>query len=324
MPPKGYVTLTVKEELAPFVRQYYQELLSGIRKPMISFNDEEKEVTLRIPYERYSELMLSLSRFYEARIDWIDPYEVLMYYIDACELLSRCRTLQIMAQKGMIRHFTDIFEKIILDADKLFKEQLDFRKWLTPFNIYSIPLAILLEVATTMDEGKNYRISAAYIASRLGLTRETVVFILSSLERNGIVKMSTVGYEDKGDVLIELTEAGKEIALLLLNLSNQLNWVVKEKSAKEVWWLNASVDLIHYWNKPGSYVARIQVGLDDAWTYLTETQKSMLEKYVAHTLTGTLFSREALEMLPKIGIKIPYLSFVLEKVKNLLVSAKEL
>jgi len=113
------------------------------------------------------------------------------------------------------------------------------------------------------------------------------------------------------DALIELTDSGREIVLLLSDGFNRLNVKIERTLAGEPWWLNASVDLI-YWKKPCYYVARIHVGLDDVWHYLTEEQKNILEKYVLHMINGTYFSREALEKLIEMGVEISHLDSILE------------
>jgi hypothetical protein len=77
------------------------------------------------------------------------------------------------------------------------------------------------------------------------------------------------------DALIELTDSGREVALLLSDISGQLNKTTRKAPTKEPWWLNASVDLI-FWKKPYYYAARIHVGPDDVWYYLTEEQKKFL------------------------------------------------
>jgi hypothetical protein len=71
--------------------------------------------------------------------------------------------------------------------------------------------------------------------------------------------MDIVGGGKFVDALIELTDSGREIALLLSDISSQLNKKIEKAPTKEPWWLNASVDLI-YWKKPCYYAARIHVG----------------------------------------------------------------
>jgi hypothetical protein len=197
--------------------------------------------------------------------------------------------------------------------------QLDVREKLTPYNIYSIPLALLSEIAKIIGEGENYRVSARYLADSLGLSLETLLFNLGSIERAGFVRIDIIGGRKLVDALIELTDARRETALLLSDTSSQLNKTTRKASSEEPWWLNASVDLI-YWKKPCYYAVRIHVGPDDVWHYLTEEQKSNLEKYVLRMISGTYFSREALEKLIEMGIEIPHLDSILEEAGDLIVT----
>jgi len=309
MPSKGYVTLTIKEELAPLVRRYYRELLSGAKKPV---DFDRDYVILKMPREKFDKL----SAFGE-------PNQILIDYIDSCELILGCRPLQVMAWKGMVKNIPEVFGKIILDADKLFERQLDVKEKLTPYNIYSIPLALLSEIAKITGDDKSYRVSARYLADSLGLSLETLLFILGSIERAGFVRINIVGDRKLVDALIELTDSGREIALLLSDVSSQLNMKIREASVGESWWLNANVDLI-YWKKPCYYAVRIHVGPDDVWHYLTEEQKNILKKYVLHMISGTYFSKEALEKLIEVGIEIPHLDSVLEVARDLIVTYSEM
>jgi DNA-binding PadR family transcriptional regulator len=246
-----------------------------------------------------------------------------MHYIDSCELILGCRPLQVMAWKGMVKNIPEVFGKMILDADKLFERQLDVKEKLTPYNIYSIPLALLYEIAKIIGESENYRVSARYLAGSLGLSLETLLFILGSLEKTGFVRIDIIGGRKLVDALIELTDSGREVALLLLDTSCQLNKKVEKAPTKEPWWLNATVDLI-YWKKPCYYAARIHVGPNDVWHYLTEEQKNILEKYVLRMIDGTYFSREALRKLIEMGITIPHLDSILEEVGDLVVTYNEM
>jgi DNA-binding PadR family transcriptional regulator len=309
MPSRRYVTITVKKELAPLVRRYYRELLSGAKKPL---DFDRDYVILRMPREKFDKLPICG-----------EPYEVLMDYIDSCRLILGCRPLQVMAWKGMVKRLPDIFGKIILDADKLFERQLDVREKLTPYNIYSIPLTLLSEIAKIIGEDENYRVSARYLADRLGLSLETLLFILGSIERACFVRIDIVGDRKLVDALIELTDSGREVVLLLLDISSELNKKIKKAPTKEPWWLNASVDLI-YWKKPCYYAARIHVGPDDVWHYLTEEQKNILEKYVLRMINETYFSRETLEKLIEMGITIPHLDFILQEAGDLVVTYGEM
>jgi DNA-binding PadR family transcriptional regulator len=309
MPSKRYVTITVKEELAPLVRRYYRELLSGAKKPL---DFDRDYVILRMPREKFDKLSI----FGELN-------QILIDYIYSCELILRCRPLQVMAWKGMVKNIPEVFGKIILDADKLFERQLDVREKLTPYNIYSIPLTLLSEIAKTIGESENYRVSARYLADSLGLSLETLLFILGSLEKAGFIKIDIVGGGKFVDALIELTDSGREVALLLSDISGQLNKTTRKAPTKEPWWLNASVDLI-FWKKPCYYAARIHVGPDDVWHYLTEEQRSNLEKYVLRMINGTYFSREALRKLIEMGITIPHLDFILQEAGDLVVTYGEM
>jgi DNA-binding PadR family transcriptional regulator len=306
MPSKGYVTLTIKEELAPLVRRYYRGLLSGAKKPL---DFDRDYVILRMPRERFDKLSI-----------FGEPNQILMDYIDSCELILGCRPLLVMAWKGMVKNIPEVFGKIILDADKLFERQLDVREKLTPYNIYSIPLALLYEIAKIIGESENYRVSARYLAGSLGLSLETLLFILGSLEKAGFIKIDIIGGRKLVDALIELTDSGRDIALLLLDTSSQLNKKIEKAPTKEPWWLNATVNLI-YWKKPCYYAVRIHVGPDDAWHYLTEEQKNILKKYVLRMIDGTYFSREALEKLIEMRIEIPQLDSILEEVGDLVVDS---
>jgi DNA-binding PadR family transcriptional regulator len=252
-----------------------------------------------------------------------EPNQILIDYIYSCELILRCRPLQVMAWKGMVKNIPEVFGKIILDADKLFERQLDVREKLTSYNIYSIPLTLLYEIAKIIGESENYRVSARYLAGSLGLSLETLLFILGSIERAGFVRIDIIGGRKLVDALIELTDSGREIALLLLDISGQLNKKIEKAPTKEPWWLNASVDLI-FWKKPCYYAVRIHVGPDDVWHYLTEEQKNILEKYILHMINGTYFSREALEKLIEMGIEIPHLDSILEEVGDLIVTYSEM
>jgi hypothetical protein len=107
MPSRGYVTLTVKEELAPLVRRYYRELLSGAKNP-VNFN--RNHVILRMPQQKL-----------EKPSAFGEPNQILMDYIDSCELILGCRPLQVMAWKGIVKNLPEVFGEIILDADKLFE-----------------------------------------------------------------------------------------------------------------------------------------------------------------------------------------------------------
>jgi DNA-binding PadR family transcriptional regulator len=288
MPSRRYVTLTIKEELAPLVRRYYRELLSCAKK-LVDF--DRNHVILRMPRERFDKLSI-----------FGEPNQILIDYIYSCELILGCRPLQVMAWKGMVKNIPEVFGKIILDADKLFERQLDVREKLTPYNIYSIQLALLSEMAKTIGESGNYRVSARYLAGSLGLSLETLLFILGSIEKAGFVRIDIVGDRKLVDALIELTDSGRDIVLLLLDISSQLNKKIEKAPTKEPWWLNASVDLI-FWKKPCYYAVRIHVGPDDVWHYLTEEQKNILEKYVLPMIDGTYFSREALEKLIEVGLR---------------------
>jgi DNA-binding PadR family transcriptional regulator len=309
MPSKRYVTITVKEELAPLVRRYYRELLSGAKKPL---DFDRDYVILRMPREKFDKLSI----FGELN-------QILIDYIYSCELILRCRPLQVMAWKGMVKNIPEVFGKIILDADKLFERQLDVREKLTPYNIYSIPLALLYEIAKITGDDRSYRVSARYLADSLGLSLETLLFILGSLEKAGFIKIDIIGGRKLVDVLIELTDSGREVALLLSDISSQLKKKIEKAPTKESWWLNASVDLI-YWKRPCYYAVRIHVGPDDVWYYLTEEQKNILEKYVIRMINGTYFSREALEKLIEIGIEIPHLDSILEEAGDLIVTYSEI
>jgi DNA-binding PadR family transcriptional regulator len=309
MPSKRYVTITVKEELAPLVRRYYRELLSGAKKPL---DFDRDYVILRMPREKFDKLSI----FGELN-------QILIDYIYSCELILRCRPLQVMAWKGMVKNIPEVFGKIILDADKLFERQLDVREKLASYNIYSIPLTLLYEIAKIIGESENYRVSARYLAGSLGLSLETLLFILGSLERAGFVRIDIIGGRKLVDALIELTDSGRDITLLLLDISSQLNKKIEKAPTKEPWWLNASVDLI-YWKRPCYYAVRIHVGPDDVWHYLTEEQKNILEKYVLRMINGTYFSREALEKLIETGIGIPHLDSILEEAGDLIVTYSEM
>ena len=303
------VTLTIKEELAPLVRRYYRELLSGAKKPV---DFDRNHVILRMPREKFDKL----SAFGE-------PNQILIDYIYSCELILGCRPLQVMAWKGMVKNIPDISGKMILDADKLFEKQLDIKEELTPYNIYSIPLALLSEIAKIIGESENYRVSARYLAGSLGLSLETLLFILGSIERAGFVRIDIVGDRKLVDALIELTDSGREVALLLLDISSQLNKKIEKAPTKESWWLNASVDLI-YWKRLYYYAARIHVGPDDIWHYLTEEQRSNLEKCILRRIDGTYFSREALRKLIEMGITIPHLDFILQEAGDLVATYGEM
>ena len=255
MPSRRYVTITVKEELAPFVRRYYRELLSGAKKPL---DFDRDYVILRMPREKFDKLSI-----------FGEPNQILMDYIDSCELILGCRPLQVMAWKSMVKNIPEVFGKMILDADKLFERQLDIKEELTPYNIYSIPLALLSEIAKIAGDDRSYRVSARYLADSLGLSLETLLFILGSIETTGFVRIDIIGGGKLVDALIELTDSGREVALLLSDISGQLNKTTRKAPTKEPWWLNASVDLI-FWKKPCYYAARIHVGPDDVWHYLTE------------------------------------------------------
>jgi DNA-binding PadR family transcriptional regulator len=309
MPSKKYVTITVKEELAPFVRRYYRELLSGAKK-LLDFDRDY--VILRMPREKFDKLSI----FGESN-------QILIDYIGSCELILGCRPLQVMAWKGIVKSIPEVFGKIILDSDKLFERQLDIREKLTPYNIYSIPLTLLSEIAKITGDDRSYRVSARYLADSLGLSLETLLFILGSIERAGFVRIDIVGDRKLVDALIELTDSGREVALLLSDISSQLNKKIEKAPTKESWWLNASVDLI-FWKKPCYYAVRIHVGPDDVWHYLTEEQKNILEKCILRRIDGTYFSREALEKLIEMGIMIPHLDFILQEAGDLVVTYGEM
>lgn len=323
MPPKGYKVITVKEELEPYVRQYYRKLLvSG--PPRV---DEEGEegfvyVTVRVPSDKYASLSYSLAEFFGPMIDWIDPYGLVAHYVDFLETLTSCRTLKSAAQNGLIKDFKDVLESIVFDAEKILQDMYD-KHWITldEDHLYSKPFAILLKIANVLESSDSNKLQAKYVCDLLKLRWETLAIILEILERLGLVRVEIVGQYEKGDAFISLTELGKRTARFLVHVLGSVRLEISGTSNR-FWWINAKIELVQYGLT--KFAAKIHIGLEDAWLYLTDYQRNELTRLVRHTSTGTLFSKEALKKLLKMGIKIPSLDKVLEKMGDLLVSGRDL
>ena len=326
MPPKGYKTITVKEEYAPYVKRYYEKLLASGPPSADEWLEQEGEflkITLRIPVKEYSSIVSGLTRFFGRRIDWIDPHGLLASYIDVCKMLMDCTALQVAGDAGMIRDFRDIFEEILPDIDKIVRDEDKFMRegsfWRID-QLYTKPFAVLVRIAEVQERAGSNKLSVKFLSDNFQLKRSTLLLILTLLKKLGFVIIEVVDMYREGDIFVTLTDLGKKAAMFLKDM--YLWFRSRLIDQKKV--LESFIGIDFKYLGSGFYAGVVTVGSEDIWYYLTKEQRRELESLVVQTVSGRLYSREALKKLADMGIMTPYLEHLLKKFGAFIASIKDL